>query len=156
MWGCLHSGKVQHKPEVSPGSGHTRQANTPFNIRNPGLRRMYGFIICGQWHTWSSLPSNYTGYRWIVLRYVGALEFCLFCLLKTKLKSKCRNAISDFSLCECVSVCVSKCAGVITGIWQSLHLFTWPATPSLLMTQCRILGKFGYTRGPIFKVVLEC
>ena len=24
------------------------------------------------------------------------------------------------------------------------------------MTQCRILGKFEYTRGPIFKVVLEC
>ena len=23
-------------------------------------------------------------------------------------------------------------------------------------TQCRILGKFEYTRGPIFKVVLEC
>ena len=26
----------------------------------------------------------------------------------------------------------------------------------LFMTQCRILGKFEYTRGPIFKVVLEC
>ena len=26
----------------------------------------------------------------------------------------------------------------------------------LYMTQCRILGKFEYTRGPIFKVVLEC
>ena len=24
------------------------------------------------------------------------------------------------------------------------------------MTQCRILGKFEYTGGPIFKVVLEC
>ena len=28
--------------------------------------------------------------------------------------------------------------------------------PSYYMTQCRILGKFEYTRGPIFKVVLEC
>ena len=26
----------------------------------------------------------------------------------------------------------------------------------LHMTQCRIMGKFEYTRGPIFKVVLEC
>ena len=26
----------------------------------------------------------------------------------------------------------------------------------IYMTQCRILGKFEYTGGPIFKVVLEC
>ena len=32
-------------------------------------------------------------------------------------------------------------------VWYPLFLY---------MTQCRILGKFEYTRGPIFKVVLEC
>ena len=126
-WGYLHSGKGQHKPEVSPGSGHTRQANTLFYIRNPGLRRIYGSIICGQWHTWSSLPSNYTGYRWIVLRYVGALEFCLFCLLKTKLKSKCRNAISDFKnrnrVIEMKNSMSMMCAGVFTFVTFCVCVF---------------------------------
>ena len=125
MWGYLHSGKGQHKPEVSSGSGHTRQANTLFYIRNPGLRRMYGFIICGQWHTWSSLPSNYTGYRWIVLRYVGALEFCLFCLLKTKLKSKCRNAISDFKNRNRVIEMKNSMSMMCAGVFLCLCLYQW-------------------------------
>ena len=32
----------------------------------------------------------------------------------------------------------------------------WNPSNLAVKTQCRILGKFEYTRGPIFKVVLEC
>ena len=40
------------------------------------------------------------------------------------------------------------------GALRLRRMITIPTHP--YMTQCRILGKFEYTRGPIFKVVLEC
>ena len=112
---------MHHKPEVSPGSGHTRQANTPFHIRNPGLRRMYGFIICG--HTWSSLPSNYRiqGNCVEVRRSFGILSFLS---VKNKIEKQVQERYFRFQkseqshgneeqhvndVCKCAKVCLSLC-----------------------------------------------
>ena len=47
---------------------------------------------------------------------------------------------------------VSSCSDVVDK--RSSHLFT--STLRQNMTHSQMLGKFEYTGGPIFKVVLEC
>ena len=83
------------------------------------------------------------GYRGIVLRYIEALESCLFCQLKTRLKSKCRNAISDFKnrnrVMEMKNSMSMMCASVLKFVSLcALSMKVWVCVWGFSVPECRI------------------
>ena len=91
---------------------------------------------------------------------------CVLCVYVVADRGRCVQLWPLFPLPPVISETYPTVLSILARYWSA---FIWCTVSSdtesnnivlyehwTYMTQCRILGKFEYTRGPIFKVVLEC